>query len=467
VASTLGYSSGISTVFACNQMSPGVRGNRQKSYIISPMLDIQFIRDNAELVQEKSKQKGYDVDIQQLLGFDTKRLEMLRKVEDLRRQRNEVAESMKGQRPNDEQVARGREIKTQLADLEHQLNAIDQEFTDLLKKVPNMPLDDVPVGASEDENVVASTVGEPRKFDFAPKNHWEIGQAKDWIDKERAAKVAGSRFAYLKGDLVLLEFALWQFALQKLTDQNVLQEIIDKNNLRVNAKPFTPVLPPAVAKTEAYDATGRLNKEEVTYDLADDDLWLNASAEHTLAPMYLGEILKEADFPIRYIGYTTAFRREAGTYGKDMEGILRLHQFNKLEMESFNLPEDSLQEHYLMIAIQEYLMQQLKIPYRVLLKCTADIGGPNARGVDIEAWLPGQNKYRETHTADYMTDYQSRRMQTRVRRSDGRVELVHTNDATAFSQRPLIAILENNQQQDGSILIPEVLRPYMGGRETM
>ena len=429
------------------------------------MLDIQYIRDNAELVQEKSKQKGYDVDIQQLLGFDTKRRELLQQVEDLRRQRNEIAESMKGQRPGDEQVARGREIKTHLGDLEHQLSAVEQEFVDLLKKVPNMPLDDVPVGASEDENVIASTVGEPPKFDFEPKNHWEIGQAKGWMDKERAAKVAGSRFAYLKGDLVLLEFAMWQFALQKLTDQAVLQEIIDKNNLHVSPKPFMPVIPPAVAKTDVYDATGRLNKEEQTYKLAEDDLWLNASAEHTMAPMYLNEILDEADFPIRYVGYTTAFRREAGTYGKDMEGILRLHQFNKLEMESFNLPEDSLQEHYFMIAVQEYLMQQLGLPYQVIMKCTADIGGPNARGVDINTWLPGQNKYRETHTADYITDYQARRMKTRVRRKDGGVVLVHTNDATAFSERPLIAILENNQTQNGDILVPEVLRPFMGGKE--
>jgi seryl-tRNA synthetase len=431
------------------------------------MLDIQFIRDNPDLVVEKARQKGYDVDIVQLLGFDRERRELLGQVENLRQQRNQLTENTKGQRPSDEQIAKGRDIKEQLSGLEHQLSAIEQEFVALLKKVPNMPTDDTPVGASEDENVITKSVGEPPKFDFEPKNHWQIGEAKGWMDKERAAKVAGSRFVYLKGDLVLLEFALWQFALHKLTDQNVLQQIIDQSGLHVSAKPFTPVLPPAVAKTDVYDATGRLNKEEQTYKLAEDDLWLNASAEHTMAPMHLGEILDEKDFPIRYVGYTTAFRREAGTYGKDMEGILRLHQFNKLEMESFNLPEDSLQEHFFMVAIQEYLMQQLGLPYQVLLKCTADIGGPNARGVDINVWLPGQQKYRETHTADYITDYQARRMQTRVRRQDGRVELVHTNDATAFSERPLIAILENNQQADRSILIPEALRPYMNGKERL
>jgi seryl-tRNA synthetase len=327
-----------------------------------------------------------------------------------------------------------------------------------------MPTDDVPIGASEADNVVVKQWGDKPKFDFEPQNHWQIGQAKGWIDKERATKVAGSRFVYLKGDLVLLEFALWQFALSQLTDEKVLQKIIADNNLKVSAKPFVPVLPPAAAKKDVFEATGRLNKEEQTYKIEDEDLWLNASAEHTLAPMYLDEILDEADLPLRYVGYTTAFRREAGTYGKDMEGILRLHQFNKLEMESFNLPEDSLQEHLLMVAIQEYLMQQLGLPYQLLNKCTADIGFPNARGMDIEVWLPGQDRYRETHTADYITDFQAQGMKTRLRRADGTIQLAHTNDATAFSQRPLIAIIENFQTKEGNVKVPEVLQPYMQGK---
>lgn len=429
------------------------------------MLDIQFVRDNPSLVKEKSKQKGYDVDIDRLLDLDKKRREILAHVEELRRQRNDLAEGTKGQRPSEEQVSKGRQIKEDVAALEDQLALAEQEFLVLLKQVPNMPTEDTPVGASEEENKVVKTVGEPPHFDFQPKSHWEIGQAKGWIDKERAAKVAGARFVYLKGDLVLLEFALWQFALQKLSDQQVLTQIIASSGLNVSSKPFTAVLPPAVAKTDVYDATGRLNKEEQTYKLEGDDLWLNASAEHTMAPMHLGEIIEEADLPLRYMGYTTAFRREAGTYGKDMEGILRLHQFNKLEMESFSVAEASLEEHFFMVAIQEWLMQQLNIPYQVLLKCTADIGGPNARGVDIEAWLPAQNRYRETHTADLITDYQTRRMQTRVRRLDGSIQLVHTNDATVFSERPLVAIIENYQTKEGDVVIPEVLRPYMSGKE--
>jgi len=430
------------------------------------MLDIQFIRDNPEKVAEKSKQKGYDIDVAKLLKLDADRRGLLSEIETLRARRNDNAAKMKGGKPEQTVIGEGRQIKQALAEKEGALETVENDFWPLLKSVPNMPLDSVPVGYSEDENVVAKKVGEPTKFDFAPKNHWEIAEAKDWIDKDRATKIAGARFVYLKGDLVRMEFALWQFGLTVLSDPEVLQKIIDDAGLKgVSNKPFTPVLPPAVAKTAVFQATGRLNKEEQTYKIEDEDLWLNASAEHTLSPMYMDEILPEADLPIRLVGYTTAFRREAGTYGKDAEGIIRLHQFNKLEMESFTTADTSLNEHLLMVAIQEYLMQQLGLPYQVLEKCTADIGRPNAKGVDIEVWLPGQNKYRETHTADYITDYQARPMKTRVRRADGTIELVHTNDATVFSERPLIGIIENFQTEDGDVVVPEVLRPYMGGIE--
>lgn len=431
------------------------------------MLDIRYVRENAARVQEASEQKGFRVDIAHLLQLDEERREILAKVEELRKERNDLSSSFKAQKPSDEQLIRGRELKTEIAEIEDRLNVVEAEYLTALKKVPNMPLDYVPVGATEDENVVTKTVGDKPKFDFEPKNHWEIAQQRDWIDKERAAKVAGSRFAYVKGELARLHFAMISYAMDVLTDQKVIQQIIDDAGLDVSSKPFTLVMPPAVARTEVYDATGRLNKEEQTYKLADDDLWLNASAEHVMAPMYLGEILDEAQLPIRLAGYTTAFRREAGTYGKDMEGILRMHQFDKLELESFTTAGTGLEEHKLMVAIQEYLMCQLGVPYQVIQKCTADIGGPNAAGIDIDAWLPGQDKYRETHTADYITDYQARRMHTRVRRENGELELVHTNDATALSQRPLVAIIENYQQADGTIKVPEVLRPYLGGREIL
>lgn len=429
------------------------------------MLDIQYIRENKDQVAEKSKQKGYDVDIDQLLGFDTKRKELLAQVEDLRRKRNEIASAAKGQRPSEEQITKGKELKDQLANLEHQLSSVEQEFFTLLKTVPNMPLDDVPVGDSEEQNVVVKTVGEKHPYDYETKPHWDLLKASGMMDKERAAKISGSRFVYLKGELVRLQFAIVQFVMDTLSNQEILQKLIDENGLKVSSKAFTPVLPPTLLRTEPYAASARLNAEEVTYKLEDDDLWLNASAEHTLCTMYWNEILPEDQLPIRYIGYSTSFRREAGTYGKDTEGIIRLHQFDKLEMEVFSTAETGLDEHKLLIAVQEYLVGQLKIQYQFIQKCTFDIGKPNARGVDINCWFPGQNRYIETHTADYMTDYQARDLSTRVRRQSGEIELVHTNDATAFALgRIMAAIVENYQLADGRIMIPEVLKSYMGGR---
>ena len=429
------------------------------------MIDIQYVRDNPDRVKEYSAQKGNKVDVDGLLEADELKRSLTREIEDKRQERNQLISVSKGERPSDEQIQKGRYVREEIEKLEAKLRENDEVFTELLNQIPNAPLGDVPVGASEDENVVVKTVGEKPIFDFPVKTHWEIGQAKDWIDKERAAKVAGSRFTYLKGDLVRLEFALWQFALERLTDEAVIEKLIKDNNLSLSVKAFIPVLPPAMANTAIYESTGRLNGADQTYKLAEDDLWLNASAEHTLAPMYHGEILDEKDLPIRYVGYTTAFRREAGTYGKDMEGILRLHQFNKLEMETFSTKDTSLDEHYLMIAAQEYLMAELGLPYQVVMKCTADIGKPNARGVDIDVWLPGQDKYRETHTADLITDFQTRGMATRVRRTDGAVEFAHTNDATAFSERPLIGIIENFQTAEGNVRVPEVLRKYLGNKE--
>lgn len=432
------------------------------------MLDIKYIRENPETVQEKARQKGYSVDVSSLLKLDDDRRELQTKTEEIRQKRNALADEVKKGKPTPEQIEQGKQFKTELAELEDRLRVIDDEFMLALKKVPNMPLDFVPVGASEDENVVERTFGEPTKFSFAPKNHAEIEERRGWLDKERAAKIAGSRFAYIKGDLVRLQFALTQWVMDTLTSEETLQKIIDDAGLKVSAKPFVPVIPPAVVKTEPYEATARLNREEVTYKIEQDDLWLNASAEHSLAPMYWKEVVPEADLPIRYLGYSTSFRREAGTYGKDMEGTFRLHQFDKLEMESFTVGEQGLEEHKLMVAIQEYLMQQLNLPYQLLQKCTFDIGGPNAAGIDINAWLPGQNKYRETHTADYMTDYQARRLQSRVRRENGTIEFIHTNDATAFAMsRAPIAIVENYQNENGTVTVPEVLRPYLGGREVL
>jgi seryl-tRNA synthetase len=431
------------------------------------MIDIKLLREDIDRVKAAAKHKNASIsseDIDRLRDLDVQRRELLVQVEDLRRERNELSDSLKKGKPSPEQIEIGKKLKEQLAKLESEFGTIDDEYLRLLKLVPNLPTDDVPVGKTEDENVVVKTVGDKPTFDFEPKNHWQLAEAKGWIDKERAAKVAGSRFAYIKGGLVRLQMAMTAFAMDILEDETTLGRIAEDAGLagRVSTKPFVPVLPPAMVRTEVYEATGRLDAQAVTYKLEDDDLWLQASAEHSLCPMYMNEVLPEAEFPVRYVGYATSFRREAGTYGKDMEGILRMHQFDKLEMESFTTPDQGLNEHLFMVAIQEHLMQQLELPYQVVMKCTADIGTPNARGVDIDTWLPGQNKYRETHTADYMTDYQARRLQTRVKRAGGTVELVHTNDATGLSMRPLIAILENYQQADGSIRIPKALVKYYG-----
>ena len=432
------------------------------------MLDIQYIRENHKKVKQAASNKNVSVDIDELLTLDQKRRELLQEIEKLRKARNETAAQMKNGIPAPELIAEGRRIKQTLTELETVLGPIDDSFMELLKQVPNMPLDYVPVGATEDDNVVEKTVGGKPQFDFKPKNHWEIAQAKGWLDKERAAKISGSRFAYLKGDLVLLQFAIVRYVMDQLSSEEVITKIVTDNKLSVPTSPFQPVIPPAAMKTEPYEATGRLKPKEITYKLTEDDLWLNGSAEHPIVAMYMNEILDEARLPIRYIGYSTSFRREAGTYGKDMEGMLRMHQFDKLEMESFTTGESGLEEHKFMIAVQEYFMQQLGLHYQILQKCTADIGDANAAGVDINTWLPGQDQYRETHSADYMTDFQARSLKTRVRRDSGDIELVHTNDATALVlSRAPIAIIENYQTKDGDVIIPEVLRPYMNNRTIM
>jgi seryl-tRNA synthetase len=426
------------------------------------MLDIKFVREHAAEVQEKSQQKGYQVDVASVLSLDEQRRELQASIEPLRQVRNELAAQFKNQKPTDQQLTHGKQLKEQIAEQEEQLKGIEAAYLQALKQVPNMPLRDVPIGATEAENVVTKTWGDIPQFDFEPKNHAQLAEAKGWLDKERAAKVAGSRFAYLMGDLVKLQFTLIQFVIDKLSDQAFIDEVITDNNLDVSNKPFMPVLPPFMLRTELYDAMDRLEPRDDRYKIEDEELWLQGSAEHVLGSMHADEIFDESDLPVRYIGYATSFRREAGTYGKDMEGMFRMHQFDKLEMESLGTPETGLQEHLFLIAIQEKLMQLLGIPYQVLMKCTADIGKPNARGVDVEAWLPGQAAYRETHTADYMTDYQSRRLKTRVRKADGTIALIHTNDATAFPlSRGPIAILENYQQADGTIIVPKILQAYL------
>ncbi len=431
------------------------------------MLDIRFIRENPEKVQQAARNKGYDVSISELLELDEDRRELQQQVDALRERRNVIATSMKGGRPEQSAIDEGKQIKIELSEREGYLGNADAAYMKLLKQVPNVPTDDVPVGASEDENVEIKVVGNKPEFDFEPKNHYEIAGAKGWLDKERAAKVAGSRFAYIMGDMVMLEQAIIQFVMNSLTNEEIISKITHEAGLDISTRPFVPVLPPLMIKTEPYDQMDRLQPSDDRYKIEGEELWLQGSAEHVLGSMHAGETFEQAQLPLRYLGFATSFRKEAGTYGKDMEGIIRMHQFDKLEMESFATAADSMNEHLFFVAVQEYLLQQFELPYHALLKCTADIGKPNARGIDMEVWLPGQGKYRETHTADYMTDYQARRLNTKVRLENG-LELVHTNDATAFALgRAMLAIIENYQTVEGDVRVPEVLKPYLGGREIL
>lgn len=331
-------------------------------------------------------------------------------------------------------------------------------------RIPNITSSEVPEGKDDTENITIKTWGKFPKFDFEPKTHDVLGKELDIIDTEKAAEISGSRFYYLKGDLVLLQFALTQFAFETLTNEKIIKKILTEKKLNLSTKPFIPILPPVMIKNEVQEKIHRVFGDQ-TYKIKDTDLNLVASAEHTIAPYHLNEVLKEEELPKRYIGYSTAFRQEAGTYGKDMKGIFRSHQFDKSEMESFTTAETGEDEQKLIVGLQEYLMQELKIPYRLQQICGGDIGKPDYQQLDIEAWLPGQGQYRETHTSDYMTDYQTRGIHSFYKTKTGEKKLLHTNDATAFSGRVLIAVLENFQTINGEVIIPEVLQSLMGGKK--
>ena len=290
----------------------------------------------------------------------------------------------------------------------------------------------------------------------------------DILDFDTAGEVSGSRFVYIKNDLALLQFAIVNRVFQTLSNQSIIDQIISDNNLDVSNKPFSAVIPPVIMKKEVMKKMGRYNPNDQTYELIHDDMVLVASAEHSIWPMFMDQMIDADTLPIRYLWYSSAFRREAGSYGKDTKGMIRQHQFDKIEMETFTTPEQGMEEHLFMVAIQEYLVQQLWLPYEVMLCCTGDMWAVDYRHIDINTWIPSQWKYRETHSADYVTDYQARRLGTRFKdKSDaGRKWYVHMNDATAIALgRTMVAIIENYQQEDGTIAIPEVLQPYMWGRK--
>lgn len=423
------------------------------------MLDIRFIRENRDIVAKAIKdKKGKPVDIDLIIKLADERKVVQQNIEKVNQERN-VAQA---ERNKD----RGRELKEKLQQCEMELARVEKEFVALMIQIPNIPSPDTPVGPDEGSNKIIREWGEKPVFSFQPKEHFELGHALGVINTDKAAEVSGPRFAYLMGDLALMQFALVKLCMDVLTSEETLKSIAEKVGVSVSTKPFIPVIPPTIMKSAVMNRMARLQPIEERYFFEKDDLVFVGSAEHTLGALHMDQIIPERDLPIRYVGYSVAYRREAGTYGKDTKGILRQHQFDKVEMETFCMPEHSYQEQDFLVAIQEHIMRMLGIPYRVALLSTGEMGGPDHRQIDIECWMPGQGVYRETHSADLIQGYQARRLNTRVKRIDNSIEPVHMNDATVLAiGRTLIAIMENNQRADGSISIPEVLRTHVGKNE--
>ncbi len=429
------------------------------------MLDIHFIRENAQLVKDAARNKNVEVDIDRLLVVDEERKALLQDLEGKRAEQNRASKTImlaKGEE-KEKLLEAMRHLKSGMGELQERFDVLDLEWTKLMLAVPNLPSPDTPVGKDEDENVILREWGEKPKFSFPAKPHWELGAELGIINTEKAGEISGARFAYLMGDLVLMQFALVDMVMKSLTSRETMQKIITEAGLDVDPKPFVPVIPPVMMRANVMGRMARLHPIDERYYFEKDDAVLIGSAEHTMGPLHMDEIIEEKNLPIRYLGYSTSFRREAGAAGKDTRGILRQHQFDKLEMESFARPEEGYREQDLMVAIQEYFVKQLELPYNVMICCTGDMGGPDQRHLDINIWMPGQDTYRETHSADYMGGYQARRLNTRVKDAEGNLTHVHMNDATAFAiGRTLIAIMENYQQEDGSIRVPSVLVPYVG-----
>lgn len=405
------------------------------------MLDIKFIRENPEKVKKACRDKQVDAKVvDKLLLVDKKRREILQEIEKLRSERNKLTRK---------DIKRGREIKVKLKTLEPKLKEATGKFEELMLQVPSLSAEDVPAGKDESGNVEVKRWGEPTKFDFKPRDHLELGELLGIIDVKRASKVSGARFSYLKNEAVQLEFALVNFAFATLTKEG-----------------FVPVVPPVLIKEEMMRGMGYLEHggEVNMYLLKRDSLVLVGTSEQSIGPMHNNEVFKVEDLPRRYVGFSSCFRREAGSYGKDTRGIFRVHQFDKVEMFSFIEPQENSdkKEHEYLLSMEEKLVQALKIPYQVTKMCTGDLGDPTARKYDVNCWLPSQEKYRETHSTSTCTDFQARRLNIRYRKK-GKTDFVHTLNGTAVAiGRMIIAILENYQQKDGSVLIPEVLRPYVG-----
>lgn len=410
------------------------------------MVDIKLLRQNPDKYKKAAKDKGIDINVDHVLEIDNKVRGLELMVQQLREDRNANASQIKG-KPTEAQIKKGQEIKQRLDKEESALSAVADELQSELYKIPNPAKEDVKIGKTEDENEVVKEVGKPPKFDFEPLDHLEIGQKLGLIDVESASKVSGTRFAYLKGDAVLLEFALVQFGLEALVKEG-----------------FVPVVPPALISKESMRGLGYMENggEEDMYKIEKDDLYLVATAEHSIVPMHKDKVLNAKDLPKRYVGFSSAFRREAGSYGKDTKGIIRVHQFDKLEMVSFVREGEDDKEHEYLLSLEEKMFGALEIPYRVVKMVTGDLGFPAARKYDLEAWMPSQNKYREVTSVSTVTDFQSRRLNIKYSEANEK-RYVQILNGTAFAiGRTIVAILENYQQKDGTVKVPNILQKYLG-----
>jgi seryl-tRNA synthetase len=420
------------------------------------MLDIAFVREHPDLVYDVARRRKTAVDVDGLLTLDSELRGVRRRAEELRATQNRVNQAIRDAGPDKEAremaIAQGREVSAELKGLEPRERELESQLHELLLLTPNIPDASVPEGESEEDNVEIKRVGTPRQFDFEPLDHVALLIGLGMLDLERGAKVAGSRSYILKGEAVFLELALMQFALN-----------------HVARKGFLPLDVPAMAREFCFVGNSQFPRgREQTYALPADEVYLVGTAEVSITGMHSGEILNEADLPIKYVGYSPCYRREAGTYGKDTRGIMRVHQFYKVEQYIICKAdhEESVRWHEDLLGYAEEIVTALELPYRVLNLCVADLGDAKVKGYDIECWVPSEGRYRETHSDSYFHDYQARRADIRYRGEDGVVRYAHTLNNTALaSTRAIIALVENHQQADGTIRIPQALRPWLGGQE--
>ncbi|MDB5186912.1 MAG: serS [Candidatus Saccharibacteria bacterium] len=414
------------------------------------MLDIRYIRENAAKVQENARHKGYDVEIDELLRWDKTKRELQQSADELREKRNVISAQMKGGRPSEELVTESKQLKDQLSEIEVTLKEAEEKLNSFLDRLPNMIQDDVPIGG-EELSVEIKKWGDQST---GATDHLDYAVSRDWVDFERGAKVAGAKFYYLKGDLALLENAITQFALDF-----------------VLKKGFTFMTVPHMVNSRVATGTGfapRSSTQSDEYYIEGEDLSLIATAEMSLTGYHADEIIDEDKLPLLYAGLSPCYRKEAGTYGKHTRGLFRVHQFNKLEMYAYTLPEQSIDMHERILAIEEELWQAIGIPYHVINIASGDLGAPASKKYDIEYWSKVDGNYRELTSCSNCTDFQARNLNIRVRRKDGSVEVVHTLNGTAVSlARSLVAVIEHYQAEDGKLKVPAVLQPYLNGRSVL